>query len=111
MTRRNTTAYSRREPLPPSARLCVVNGVTSGSIRRNCSATLRAVSAISRGSLQPPRMWRTYAWQTRPAAEVARFSVSSRIAKFLKDHDAASLEKLFAEARAARAKWLNGEYE
>jgi hypothetical protein len=29
----------------------------------------------------------------------------------LENADAASLEKLFAQARAAREKWLNGEYE
>ena len=33
------------------------------------------------------------------------------IEAMLENADAASLEKLFADARAARAKWLNGEYE
>jgi hypothetical protein len=31
--------------------------------------------------------------------------------KSLEAGDAAALEKIFAEARAARERWLNGEYE
>ena len=33
------------------------------------------------------------------------------IGRMLEAGDAPALEKLFAEARAAREKWLNGEYQ
>jgi len=61
-----------------------------------------------------PEMWRDIcvANSDQLLQECRRFSVElTKIRKFLQDKDAASLEKLFANARAARERWLNGEYE
>ena len=61
-----------------------------------------------------PEMWRDIcvANSDQLLKEVSRFSGElEKIRKFLEARDAASLEKLFAEARAAREKWLSGEYE
>jgi prephenate dehydrogenase len=61
-----------------------------------------------------PEMWRDIcvANSDQLLQEISHFSSElETIKKFLKSNDAASLEKLFAEARAARERWLNGEYE
>jgi len=61
-----------------------------------------------------PEMWRDIcvANSDQLLKEVARFSAElEKIRKLLETRDAASLEKLFAEARAARERWLSGEYE
>ena len=61
-----------------------------------------------------PEMWRDIcvANSDQLLKEVARFSAElEKIKKLLETRDAASLEKLFAEARAARERWLSGEYE
>ena len=44
--------------------------------------------------------------------EVVRFSVQlDEVKRLLEEKDAKALEKLFTDARAARERWLNGEYE
>lgn len=61
-----------------------------------------------------PEMWRDICVANRDnlGREVARFSDRlNRIGKLLEAEDSAALEKLFADARAARARWLNGDYE
>lgn len=61
-----------------------------------------------------PEMWRDIcvANSDQLLKEISLFSGElEKIRKFLESRDAASLEKLFAEARAAREKWLNGEVE
>jgi prephenate dehydrogenase len=61
-----------------------------------------------------PEMWRDIcvANSDQLLKEVLHFSGElEKIRKFLQTRDAASLEKLFAEARAARERWLNGEFE
>ncbi|HUK05258.1 MAG TPA: prephenate dehydrogenase/arogenate dehydrogenase family protein [Burkholderiales bacterium] len=61
-----------------------------------------------------PEMWRDIcmANSDRLLQELARFGAElENIGKILRDADAKALEKLFAEARAARERWLNGEFE
>lgn len=58
-----------------------------------------------------PEMWRDIcvANNDQLLKEISRFSVElKKIRKFLQNKDAAALEKLFANARSARGKWLNG---
>ena len=60
-----------------------------------------------------PEMWRDIcvANSDQLLKEVVRFSlVLERLKKLLKKKDAAALERLFANARAARERWLNGKY-
>jgi prephenate dehydrogenase len=61
-----------------------------------------------------PEMWRDICVANRDQLlkELSSYSGGlEKIRKFLENSDAASLEKLFTEARAARERWLNGEYE
>lgn len=61
-----------------------------------------------------PEMWRDIcvANSDQLLKEIDLFSGEiEKIRKFLQERDAASLEKLFAGARAARERWLKGEYE
>ena len=61
-----------------------------------------------------PEMWRDIcvANSDQLLREVARFAAElEKIRQLLQTRDAKALETLFAEARAARARWLNGEYE
>ena len=61
-----------------------------------------------------PEMWRDIcvANSDQLLKEVSRFSGElEKIEKLLQTGDAATLEKLFAGARAARERWLKGEYE
>jgi len=58
-----------------------------------------------------PEMWRDIctANRDRLLQELARFGAElGRIGKMLEQGDAEALEKLFADARAARQKWLDG---
>jgi prephenate dehydrogenase len=61
-----------------------------------------------------PEMWRDICVANRDQLlrELSSYSGElEKIRKFLEANDAASLEKLFTEARAARERWLTGEYE
>jgi len=61
-----------------------------------------------------PEMWRDIcvANGDQLLKEISKFSSElEKIKKFLESKDAASLEKLFADARAARERWLTGEHE
>jgi prephenate dehydrogenase len=61
-----------------------------------------------------PEMWRDIcvANGDQLLREISKFSSElEKVRKFLESKDAASLEKLFADARAARERWLTGEYE
>ena len=61
-----------------------------------------------------PEMWRDICMANRDGLlhELHLYERKLKeINKMLETSDAAALEKLFAEARAAREKWLNGEYE
>jgi prephenate dehydrogenase len=61
-----------------------------------------------------PEMWRDIcvANRDRLLHEVHLFEKKLKtIGTMLETDDAAALEKLFAEARAARERWLSGEYE
>jgi prephenate dehydrogenase len=61
-----------------------------------------------------PEMWRDICLANgdRLVEEVLGFAKKLReIETLLKARDGAGLEKLFAEARAARARWLSGEFE
>jgi prephenate dehydrogenase len=61
-----------------------------------------------------PEMWRDIcvANSDQLLKELARFSDElEKIRQSLENKDAAALEKLFTEARAARERWLKGEYE
>ncbi len=60
-----------------------------------------------------PEMWRDICMANRDRLlqELHRYEISLKaIGAMLDTGDAAALEKLFAGARAARARWLNGEY-
>jgi prephenate dehydrogenase len=61
-----------------------------------------------------PEMWRDIcvANGDQLLKEVVRFSGElEKIKQLLQDKDSKGLEKRFADARAARERWLNGEYE
>jgi prephenate dehydrogenase len=61
-----------------------------------------------------PEMWRDIctANRDRLLQELARFDTEmGRIRRMLAQGDAEALEKLFTDARAARERWLSGEYE
>jgi prephenate dehydrogenase len=61
-----------------------------------------------------PEMWRDIcmANSDQLLKEVSRFSGElEKLKKLLQARDPMSLEKLFADARSARERWLNGEYE
>jgi prephenate dehydrogenase len=61
-----------------------------------------------------PEMWRDIciANGDQLLEEISKFSGElEKVRGFLESRDAAALEKLFAEARAARERWLSGEYE
>jgi len=61
-----------------------------------------------------PEMWRDIcvANRDRLLHELHLYEKKLKeISQMLESSDAAALEKLFAEARAAREKWLNGDYE
>jgi len=61
-----------------------------------------------------PEMWRDIciANGDRLVKEVDRFSAElGKVRKFLEEKDANGLERLLADARAARERWLKGEYE
>jgi len=60
-----------------------------------------------------PEMWRDVCMANRDelGKELQRFSMKlDQLKKLLESKDAAALEKLFAEARAARERWLSGKY-
>jgi prephenate dehydrogenase len=61
-----------------------------------------------------PEMWRDIcvANSDQLLKEVARFSTElEKVKKLLEAKDASALEKLFSDARAARERWLKGDYE
>ena len=61
-----------------------------------------------------PEMWRDIclANSDQVLKELSHFSGElEKIRGFLESRDAAALEKLFTEARAARERWLKGEYQ
>jgi prephenate dehydrogenase len=61
-----------------------------------------------------PEMWRDIcvANSDRLSEEVDHFSNElGKIKKLLETRDASTLEKLFADARAARQKWLDGGWQ
>lgn len=61
-----------------------------------------------------PEMWRDICVANRDAllAELDRFSAQlAALRPLLERGDAQALERVFAEARAARSRWLNGDYE
>jgi prephenate dehydrogenase len=61
-----------------------------------------------------PEMWRDICVANRGPllAELDRYTEKLRALRPLLEHgDGAALEKLFTEARAARERWLNGEFE
>ncbi|OGA07247.1 MAG: prephenate dehydrogenase [Betaproteobacteria bacterium RIFCSPHIGHO2_12_FULL_69_13] len=61
-----------------------------------------------------PEMWRDIcvANRDRLLAELARFAAKlESVRGLLQAGDAGALERLFAEARAARGRWLEGEYD
>ncbi len=61
-----------------------------------------------------PEMWRDICMANRDRlmSEVDGFSAElSKMRNLLEAGDSAALERLFAEARAARRRWLDGEYE
>jgi len=61
-----------------------------------------------------PEMWRDICVANRGPllAELERYAAKLRALRpLLERGDGAALEQLFAEARAARERWLNGEYE
>jgi len=61
-----------------------------------------------------PEMWRDIctANNDQLLQELARYSAElARIGELLQTRDAPALEKLFTDARAARQRWLDGDYE
>jgi prephenate dehydrogenase len=61
-----------------------------------------------------PEMWRDIctANNDQLLQELARYTAElARIGELLQKRDAQALEKLFTDARAARERWLNGDYE
>jgi prephenate dehydrogenase len=61
-----------------------------------------------------PEMWRDICVANRDAllAELDRFAAQlAALRPLLERGDAKALERVFAEARAARERWLNGDYE
>jgi prephenate dehydrogenase len=101
--------------LPHLLAYALVNGVS----KRPNSAQLFGYAGggfrdFTRIASSHPEMWRDICLANSDLLlrEISRFSGElEKISTFLKDHDAASLENLFAGAREARAKWLNGGYE
>jgi prephenate dehydrogenase len=86
---------------------------------RGNSAQLFALAAggfrdFTRIASSHPEMWRDIclANRDRLLEEVKRYRLElDSITRVLEAGDGAALEKLFAEARAARSRWLNGEFE
>jgi prephenate dehydrogenase len=69
---------------------------------------------FTRIAASDPEMWRDICVANSDLLlqEVIRFSGElEKIKKLLETRDSEALEKLFAEARAARGRWLTGEYE
>jgi prephenate dehydrogenase len=61
-----------------------------------------------------PEMWRDIcvANSDQLLKEIVQFSGQvEKIRKLLETKDSPALEKLFSDARAARARWLNGDYQ
>jgi prephenate dehydrogenase len=61
-----------------------------------------------------PEMWRDIcmANSDQLLKEISRYSSElDKVKKFLEEKNSQALEKLFADARAARERWLNGDYE
>jgi prephenate dehydrogenase len=61
-----------------------------------------------------PEMWRDICTANGDELlqELARYGAElARIGELLRKRDARALEKLFTDARAARERWLNGDYE
>jgi prephenate dehydrogenase len=60
-----------------------------------------------------PEMWRDICMANgdRLLRELSMYEIKLReVGDMLKAKDAVALEKLFVDARAARERWLNGEY-
>jgi len=101
--------------LPHLLAYALVNDVS----RRPNSAQLFGYAAggfrdFTRIASSHPEMWRDIciANRDRLLHELHLYEKKLKtIGQMLEASDALALEKLFAEARAARAKWLNGEYE
>jgi prephenate dehydrogenase len=101
--------------LPHLLAYALVNGVS----KRPNSAQLFGYAAggfrdFTRIASSHPEMWRDISMANRDLLLIELNSYAKNlkaIETLLENADATSLEKLFAEARAARAKWLNGEYE
>jgi prephenate dehydrogenase len=101
--------------LPHLLAYALVDGVS----KRPNSAQLFGYAAggfrdFTRIASSHPEMWRDISVANRDLLLMELNSYAKNlkaIETMLENADAASLEKLFAEARAARAKWLNGEYE
>jgi len=87
--------------------------------RRPNSAQLFSYAAggfrdFTRIASSHPEMWRDICVANRDGLlhEVKLYEEKLKaITRMLETSDAAAIEKLFAAARAAREKWLNGEYE
>jgi prephenate dehydrogenase len=61
-----------------------------------------------------PEMWRdiSVANSDRLLGEISKFtSELKKLEKMLQEKDEKNIEKFFSDARAARERWLNGEYE
>ena len=61
-----------------------------------------------------PEMWRDIcmANSDQLLKEISRYSGElDKVKKFLEDKNSEALEKLFSDARTARERWLNGEFE
>lgn len=61
-----------------------------------------------------PEMWRDICVANRDAllAEIDRYVAKlGQVRERLAEHDGAALERMFGEARAARARWLKGEFD
>jgi len=101
--------------LPHLLAYALVDGVS----RRPNSAQLFGYAAggfrdFTRIASSHPEMWRDICMANRDLllTELNSYATNLKaIEAMLEDADAVSLEKLFADARAARARWLNGEYE
>jgi prephenate dehydrogenase len=92
--------------------------VSDISKRRNAASLFRYAAGgfrdFTRIASSHPEMWRDICIANRDGLlrEAARFSGElRRFEKLLRRRDARALEKCFAGARAARERWLNGEFE
>jgi prephenate dehydrogenase len=112
--RRSTTRVRRGQPPAAPARLRAGERHRARADAAQLFGYAAAASAtFTRIASSHPEMWRDIcvANATSCCEELIRYRSELGNQETLETEDANALEKLFADARAARERWLNGEYE